>query len=177
VRRVRPFPWQPDIRASDAEREKVVAYLKEHCGEGRLTADELADRTEAAYRAVRLGDLATLTRDLPGSPFAVPARPPARRQRRRASPAATGIVLIALALIVLSAPALPAGAWMLIAGVSAAVLLLGVPLMLIGLAMLAPFAFVAICVIWAIRGLARPPEQRRWGPPPASRWGSSRWNC
>jgi hypothetical protein len=177
VRRVRPFPWQPDIRASDAEREKVVGYLKEHCGEGRLTADELAERTEAAYGAVYLADLAALTRDLPGSPFAVRARPPARRQRRGFNPTAAGIALIALAVIALSAPALPAGAWMLIVGVGAAVLLLSVPLLLIGLAMFAPVIFVAFCVIWAIRALARPPEQRRWGPPPASRWGSSRWNC
>jgi hypothetical protein len=177
VRRASPFPWQPDIRASDAEREKVVAYLKEHCGEGRLTADELAERTEAAYRAVYLAELGTLTRDLPGSPFAVAPRPPARRRRRGFNPTAAGIVLIALAVIALSAPGMSAGTWMLLLGASAAVLLLGVPFLLIGLVFLAPFAFVAICVIWAIRAMARPPDERRWGPPTASRWTSSRWNC
>ena len=54
-----------DVRASDADRERVVAELREHCAEGRLTADELSDRLDAAYSARTLAELAAVSRDLP----------------------------------------------------------------------------------------------------------------
>jgi hypothetical protein len=53
------------MRASDADRERVVAALKEHCSAGRLTLDELPDRVERAYAAATLAELGDLTRDLP----------------------------------------------------------------------------------------------------------------
>jgi hypothetical protein len=52
-------------RASDEDRERVVAALKEHCAAGRLTLDELPARVERAYAATTMGELADLTRDLP----------------------------------------------------------------------------------------------------------------
>ena len=67
-----------EIRASDAERERVVALLRDQAGEGRLDSAELEERLERAYAARTRGDLAELVRDLPD-----PAAPPARRQRRR----------------------------------------------------------------------------------------------
>jgi Domain of unknown function (DUF1707) len=54
------------VRASDEDRERVVAALKEHCAAGRLTLDELPDRVERAYAAATLAQLEELTRDLPG---------------------------------------------------------------------------------------------------------------
>jgi hypothetical protein len=54
------------VRASDEDRERVVASLKEHCTAGRLTLDELPDRVERAYAAGTLAELEELTRDLPG---------------------------------------------------------------------------------------------------------------
>ena len=53
------------MRASDEDRERVVAALKEHCTAGRLTLDELPGRVERAYAAATLADLEELTRDLP----------------------------------------------------------------------------------------------------------------
>jgi hypothetical protein len=56
----------PDgLRASDADRERTVAALREHAGEGRLEVDELGERTEAAFRARTLAELDSLVGDLP----------------------------------------------------------------------------------------------------------------
>ena len=55
---------QPDVRASDHDRETAVALLKAHYAEGRLAEDELDWRSDAAYRAVGIRELARLTSDL-----------------------------------------------------------------------------------------------------------------
>lgn len=54
-----------DVRASDAERDAVVARINQAVGEGRLTLDEFSDRLELAYAARTRGDLDPLLRDLP----------------------------------------------------------------------------------------------------------------
>lgn len=56
---------RPPIRASDAERDGVMDLLRDAAAEGRLTFEELADRIDAAGRAVTRDDLAGLTADLP----------------------------------------------------------------------------------------------------------------
>ena len=56
------------VRASDAERERVVALLSDHAAEGRLTLEEMAERIGAAYLAVSTEELAALAADLPPSP-------------------------------------------------------------------------------------------------------------
>ena len=56
-----------DQRASDAERERVVGRLRDASSEGRLTLEELADRTALAYTARSHAELAPLTDDLPAS--------------------------------------------------------------------------------------------------------------
>src|ERR1700744_1708889 len=55
-----------DVRASDQDREHAVQLLNEHAIAGRLTIDELKQRTAAAYTARNVGDLAALMADLPG---------------------------------------------------------------------------------------------------------------
>jgi hypothetical protein len=40
----------PELRASDAERERVAVFLRDQAAVGRLTADELEERVDAAYR-------------------------------------------------------------------------------------------------------------------------------
>jgi hypothetical protein len=59
-------PGPRDLRASDADRERVISLLGAAAADGRLTADEHADRVERAYRARTLGELAGLTVDLAG---------------------------------------------------------------------------------------------------------------
>jgi Domain of unknown function (DUF1707) len=68
------------LRVSDAEREEAVTRLRAAAGDGRLTVDELDERTTAAYAAVTRGDLARLLDDLPGP--ALPERAPRRRGPR-----------------------------------------------------------------------------------------------
>ena len=53
------------IRASDSDRERVVAILREAYTEGRLDLTEFDERTTAAYAARTWAQLRELTRDLP----------------------------------------------------------------------------------------------------------------
>ena len=56
----------PRIRASDADRDRTAALLREHHAAGRLTADEFQERLDKAYAAKTLGELDELLVDLPG---------------------------------------------------------------------------------------------------------------
>ncbi|MFJ9610242.1 DUF1707 domain-containing protein [Kitasatospora sp. NPDC101176] len=86
---------QADLRVSDADRERIAELLRDAYAEGRLDAEEHAERIGAAYAAKTFGDLVPLTRDLPGhrplsfekppleapAPRPVaPALPPARQE-------------------------------------------------------------------------------------------------
>lgn len=53
------------LRASHADRDRVVDVLTGAAGDGRLTAEELDERVEAALTARTMGELAVLTADLP----------------------------------------------------------------------------------------------------------------
>jgi hypothetical protein len=55
----------PDLRASDADRERTVQHLRDHALAGRLTVEELDERCARAYAAVTLSELAELVADLP----------------------------------------------------------------------------------------------------------------
>jgi DUF1707 SHOCT-like domain len=59
------LPSESRIRASDADRDRVASLLQEHHAAGRLTAEEFAERMEAALRARTLGELDELLADLP----------------------------------------------------------------------------------------------------------------
>ena len=56
------------MRASDADRDRVVEVLRTAAADGRLTPEELGQRAAAAYSARTLGQLATLTADLADRP-------------------------------------------------------------------------------------------------------------
>jgi len=56
---------KPEIRASDGDRDKVAAALREHMAEGRLTSDEFNERLEQVYASRTYGDLEKVTSDLP----------------------------------------------------------------------------------------------------------------
>jgi len=53
------------MRAADADRERVVEFLKTAYSEGRLSKDEYDDRLENALSARTYADLDQLTTDLP----------------------------------------------------------------------------------------------------------------
>lgn len=65
---------QRDLLASDADREAVAGLLSSAFAEGRLTADEHAERVRAAFGARSLGELGALTADLPASSEDHPGR-------------------------------------------------------------------------------------------------------
>jgi hypothetical protein len=60
------------IRASDADRDRTADILREALAEGRLDAQEHAERIDAVYRAKTVGELAPLVSDLPDSGQAAP---------------------------------------------------------------------------------------------------------
>ncbi|GGN64938.1 hypothetical protein GCM10011579_034910 [Streptomyces albiflavescens] len=55
----------PELRASHADRDRVVDVLRIAAGDGLLTADELDERLETALSARTLSELTPLTADLP----------------------------------------------------------------------------------------------------------------
>lgn len=57
--------FDPNMRAGDADRERLVEQLREHHAAGRLTLEEFDERMQKAYAAKTYGELGTLTRDLP----------------------------------------------------------------------------------------------------------------
>ena len=69
----------PELRASDADRERAVLTLGRAAGEGRLDVDELEERLQAAYGARTHAELDRLLADVGGmiEPGSVPARAPA----------------------------------------------------------------------------------------------------
>jgi len=71
------------MRASDEDRERAAAEIREHYAQGRLDGDELAHRLEQAYAARTVAELQELRADLPALPTAsTPAR--AEHAARRA---------------------------------------------------------------------------------------------
>jgi len=62
---ISPRPNAPGLRASDEDREQLIAELNEHAVAGRLSTEELEDRLQAAYGARTTGELDALRRDLP----------------------------------------------------------------------------------------------------------------
>jgi hypothetical protein len=91
----------PQLRASDADRDRVVATLSENFQAGRLTSEELDERTGRALAARTMGELAELTADLP-APAAPRQAPPGARQRWRAHPGLVVLVPLLAALSVVS---------------------------------------------------------------------------
>ncbi|MHC5902559.1 DUF1707 SHOCT-like domain-containing protein [Streptomyces sp. S6] len=64
----------PELRASDADRERVAEVLRDALAEGRLDMEEFEERLETTYKARTYGELAPITRDLP-TPGGVPQAP------------------------------------------------------------------------------------------------------
>ncbi len=58
----------PNLRASDADREATADRLRRHHTEGRIDSEEFQERLDKCFAAKTVGELAELTRDLPGDP-------------------------------------------------------------------------------------------------------------
>lgn len=58
-------PAPAGIRASDADRDRIADILRDAMAEGRLTAEEHAERVDLVYRAKTVNELEPLVQDLP----------------------------------------------------------------------------------------------------------------
>jgi Domain of unknown function (DUF1707) len=110
------------LRASDADRERLVEAPRRHHVDGRLTAEELEERTGQAYAARTLGELDALTTDLPPVASPVPAGPPVaatpatptpspRMERARASLVRQALGSLVLILMMVGIWALSGGGY------------------------------------------------------------------
>jgi uncharacterized membrane protein YgcG len=136
------------VRASDPEREEVVAMLRAAVSEGRLSLEEGDERMAQAYAAKYRDQLAPLTADLPGGGREALWRTPEAlsAMRRRLRLHGATVAAVAAGLV---------GLWIL----SGAHFFW--PLI--------PLIFLAIGLrrhFWLVR------HAGRWG---GSRWGGSRW--
>jgi hypothetical protein len=93
------------LRIGDAERERAAADLGEHYAQGRLSADEHAERLEQVWAARTAADLVPLFRDLPGGTYGaqpadpVRSRPEPRGRGRRLLPVPIFAILALVALV------------------------------------------------------------------------------
>jgi hypothetical protein len=74
-------------RASDADRDRTAAALREHLAAGRLTTEEFDQRLDQAFAAKTLGELDEVMADLPRADLA--QLPQASPDRAAASPPPT----------------------------------------------------------------------------------------
>jgi hypothetical protein len=88
------------LRASDADRDRVIERLRRAAAEGRLLTEELEQRLEAALSARTYGQLDALLADLPGRRLLAPRE----TQRLAWVPPTLGLmIVIPAALAVLAA--------------------------------------------------------------------------
>jgi Domain of unknown function (DUF1707) len=106
------------IRASDADRDRIAAALRENLADGRLTTDEFDERLDKALAAKTLGELEGLMTDLPGtgisqrtdrSPDRAEGNPLSRTGRFRSARRTAWGALFALGVLVL-------GIWLISGG-------------------------------------------------------------
>jgi hypothetical protein len=93
-------PAQP-VRIGDAERDEALDKLGDHFAAGRLTREELDERTEKAMGARYESDLEQLFRDLPAGARTVVARRP--RPPRNVGLSTAVVVLVPLLVLAVTA--------------------------------------------------------------------------
>lgn len=74
---------EANLRASDEQRDRAAAEIREHFAAGRLTDDELSERIQATYSARTEGELRALMADLPKLPATRAEQKAEIVQRRR----------------------------------------------------------------------------------------------
>jgi hypothetical protein len=107
-----------DMRASHADRERVIDTVKAAFARGQLTAGELDARVGQALTARTYAELTAITLSIPAR--SDPARPP---KPARAQPRRPRNRLVNRGVCVIAATTLAAGVWVgLVAGAAAAVI-------------------------------------------------------
>ncbi|MFJ5679950.1 DUF1707 domain-containing protein [Streptomyces sp. NPDC093097] len=77
----------PQLRASDADRERVAEILRDALAEGRLDMAEFDERLDATYQARTYGELERVTVDLPVAAQAPASAPAPLSLRKEPAPA------------------------------------------------------------------------------------------
>ncbi|MGW4637750.1 DUF1707 SHOCT-like domain-containing protein [Sphaerisporangium sp. NPDC004334] len=93
-------PQSPQMRMSDADRERVVERLQAAVGEGRLTGEEFEQRLNGLLAARTFGEVEPLLADLPGAPLTMPTRERAELRTTAASLKRHGRWMVARRLLV-----------------------------------------------------------------------------
>jgi hypothetical protein len=93
------------VTITDADRERVVRELTRHCGDGRLTLDELEERVGEAWAASTREELQLALRELP--PFRSEREPEPEPRRHRET---VGDELRSAARVAAAAATVPAAA-------------------------------------------------------------------
>ncbi|MFI6145122.1 DUF1707 domain-containing protein [Streptomyces sp. NPDC051109] len=100
-----------DLRASDADRDRIAHILADALAEGRLTADEHSERLDSLYALKTVGELEVLVRDLP-APGGPAAAAPAYGQRPAPAPApAAGQAAVAETVVAVCSSSTRKGRW------------------------------------------------------------------
>ncbi|MFF3623659.1 DUF1707 domain-containing protein [Streptomyces sp. NPDC002467] len=60
-----PAPAASELRASDADRDRIAQRLADALAEGRLNSEEHSERLDSLYELKTVGELEALVRDLP----------------------------------------------------------------------------------------------------------------
>ena len=110
------------MRVGDPERERAAATLRKHYVEGRLSLDELSDRTGRALRAGSRADLRTALADLPMLPDARELVAQGRSAVRAALHGTAVVLFTGLYLLFSFTLLIVFGVTVLVQGVSAALL-------------------------------------------------------
>jgi hypothetical protein len=89
----------PNVRASDADRDETGERLRRHHAEGRIDPEEFQERIDRCYQAKTIGELRQLVSDLPVEHEEQPDRPYHLRHLHRFPliPLFIGIWVIAIA--------------------------------------------------------------------------------
>ncbi len=106
------------LRASDADRERIVERLRHAAAEGRLLAEELEERLGRAFAARTYGELDVLVADLPGQVQRRPTGPVRRWVVPTLGLAVAGALVIAVlaaVILIVAGIAMAWGVWLLLA--------------------------------------------------------------
>lgn len=115
----------PELRASDADRERVARILHQAMSEGRLDTAELDERLATLYGSKTVGELEPLTADLPAPAI---ANPPAQAPRPAVSHSRMGGVPSGSSSVAIMSGATRAGDWVMPGRYTAVALMGGVQL-------------------------------------------------
>jgi len=160
------------MRTSDAERQRVAEFLRDACGDGRLSPEELEQRLDQLFTGSTVADITVLVRDLPGGSAVIPrlgrSGPPRRVpvtavpvRRRPHSPAVPfGFALLVGGLVWLALAALPP----LLAIVFATVMLsIAIAIGVMAVAM-APVGLALFGIAWLVHRVFRGQRPHAWPP-------------